>query len=153
MEKLWICDNVAMSKVSWDFFIHDFPRSFVSKELQSIQTKYLKKWSGLAVRADPSVLYWPHEDSGMGLKAVAVEHRKQCLIHRHQLATSRDPQVREVHGHFAAFRHRKKKNALRHQWEECVEMAELLAKVKTGKIKGISSDGAGVGYGVWRKWS
>ena len=32
-------------------------------------------------------------------------------------------------------------------------MDELLAEVKTGKIKGISSDGAGVGYGVRRKWS
>ena len=57
IEKLWIWDNAAMSKVSWDFVIHDFPPSFVSKELQSIQTKYLKKWSGLAVRADPKK--WP----------------------------------------------------------------------------------------------
>ena len=153
IEKLWIWDNVAMSKVSWDFFIHDFPPSFVSKELQCIQTKYLKKWSGLAVRADPSVLYRPREDSGMGLKEVAIEHKKQRLIRRHQLATSRDPQVREIHGRFAAFQHRKKTNALRHQWLECVEMDELLAEVKTGKIKGTSSDGAGVGYGVRRKWS
>ena len=124
-----------MSKVSWDFFIHRFPPSFVSKELQSIQTKYLKKWSGLAVRADPSVLYQPHKNSGMGLKEVAIEHKKQRLIRRHQLATSRDPQVREIHGRFSAFQHRKKTNALRYQWLECVEMDELLAEVKTGKIK------------------
>ena len=116
LEKLWIWDNVAMSKVSRDFFIHDFPPSFVSKELQSIQTKYLKKWSGLAVRANPSVLYRPREDSGIGLKEVAIEHTKQRLIRRHQLATSRDPQVREIHGRFAAFQHRKKTNTLRHQW-------------------------------------
>ena len=32
-------------------------------------------------------------------------------------------------------------------------MVELLAEVKTGKIKGISRDGAGVGYGVRRKLS
>ena len=32
-------------------------------------------------------------------------------------------------------------------------MNELLAEVKTRKRKGISSDGAGVGNGVWRKWS
>ena len=32
-------------------------------------------------------------------------------------------------------------------------MDELLAEVKTGKIKGISSDGAGVGCGVRRKLS
>ena len=71
------------------------------------QTKYLKKWSGLAVRADPSVLYRPREDSGMGLKDVAIEHKKRRLLRRHQLATSRDPQVREIHGRFAAFHHRK----------------------------------------------
>ena len=99
-----------LSKVSWNFFIHDLPPSFVSKELQSIQTKYLnyKKWSGLAVRADPSVMYRPREDSGMGLKEVAIEHKKQRLIRRHQLATSRDPHVREIHGRFAAFQHRKR---------------------------------------------
>ena len=34
-----------------------------------------------------------------------------------------------------------------------METDELLAEVKTGKIKGISSNGAGVGYGVQRKWS
>ena len=34
-----------------------------------------------------------------------------------------------------------------------LEMDELLAKVETGKIKGIYSDGAGVRYGVRRKWS
>ena len=75
-----------MSKVSWDFFIHRFPPSFVSKELQSIQTKYLKR-SGLAVRADLSVLHRPREDSGMGLKEVAIEHKKQRWIRRHQLET------------------------------------------------------------------
>ena len=31
-------------------------------------------------------------------------------------------------------------------------MDELLTEMKTGKIKGISSDGAEVGYGVRRKW-
>ena len=116
-----------MSKVSWDFFIHTFPPSFVRKELLSIPTKYLKKWSGLAVRADPSVLYRPREDSGMGLKEVSIEHKKQRLIRRHQLATSRDPQVREIHGRFAAFQHQEKTNALRHQWLGCKEMDELLA--------------------------
>ena len=116
----------------------------------SIQTKYLKKWSGPAVCADPSVLYRPREDSQIGVTEVAIEHKKQRLIRRHQLATSRDPQphVREIHGRFAAFQHRKKTNAPRHQWLACVEMDELLAEVTTGKIKGISSDGAGVGYGV-----
>ena len=117
-----------MSKVSWDFFIDDFPLFFVSKERQCIRTEYLKKLSGLAVRANPSVLYRPREDSGMGVKEVTIEQKKRRLIRHHQLATSRDPQVREIHGCFAAFQHRQKTNALRHQWLECVEMDELLSR-------------------------
>ena len=88
------------------------------------------KWSGLAVRANPSVLYRPREDSGMGLKEVAIERKKQLLIRHHQLAASRDPQVREIHGRVSAFQHGKKTNALRYQWLECVEIDELLAEVK-----------------------
>ena len=71
----------------------------------------------------------------MRLKDGAVDYKKQHLSRRHQLATSRDPQIREVHGRFAAFQHRNKSNALRHQWLECVEMDELLAEVKTGRRK------------------
>ena len=71
----------------------------------------------------------------MVLKEVVIEHKKQRLIRRHQLATSRDPQVREIHGRFSAFQHGKKTNTLRHQWLECVEMDELLAEVKTDKNK------------------
>ena len=72
------------------------------------------------------------EDSGMGLKEVAIEHKTQRLIRRHQLAISKDRQVMEIHGFFSALQHRKKTNALCHQWLECVEMDELLAEMKTG---------------------
>ena len=80
IQKLWIWEHFAMPKVAWDFLIHDFPPSFVEKELQPIQTKYLKKWSGLAKRAEPSVLYRSRENSGMGLREAKVEHKCQRLI-------------------------------------------------------------------------
>ena len=54
-----------MSKVAWDFLIHDFSQSFVKTKLQPIQIKYLKKWSGLARAADPSVLYRSRENAGL----------------------------------------------------------------------------------------
>ena len=63
-QKLWIWEHFAMSKVAWDFLIHDFPPSFVKTKLQPIQTKYLNKWSGLARAADPSVLYRSRENAG-----------------------------------------------------------------------------------------
>ena len=89
-------------KFGWDFLITDVPPSFVEKDLQEIENRYLKKWIGLAKRADPSILYrGSKEGGGLGLKEVAVEHKRQRLIRRHQLATSKDPVVREIHDRFA----------------------------------------------------
>ena len=97
IKQLWIWDKFAISKVSWDFLNHDFPPSFVEKEPQSIQTRFSKKWSGLVVCADPSVLYQPRENSGMGLKEATIQLKKQCLIRRHQLLSSKSPRVKAAH--------------------------------------------------------
>ena len=102
-QKVWIWENYAMSKFGWDFLITDVPPSFVEKVLQEIETRYLKKWTGLARSADPSILYRGSEDGGgLGLKEVSVEHKRQRLIRRHQLDTSKDPVVKEIHERFAA---------------------------------------------------
>jgi hypothetical protein len=145
VEKMWIWEHFAMTKMSWSFLIHDFPPSFVEKELQPIETRYLKKWSGLAKRADPSVLYRSKKNAGMGLKEATVEHKRQRLIRRHQLATSKDPRVRAIHDQFAELqlgRHKQGTN----EWKECMEMEKLRAEVKTGKIVGAPSEGAGIGF-------
>ena len=42
-QKMWIFDKVLMSKISWDFLIHDMTVSFV-KDLTATQTKMYKKW-------------------------------------------------------------------------------------------------------------
>ena len=102
-QKLWIWEHLAISKVAWDFLIHDFSPSFVKTKLQPIQTKYLKKWSGLARAADPSVRYQSRENAGLGMKESCEEHKRQRLIRRHQLATSEDPKVKAIHEEFADF--------------------------------------------------
>ena len=94
---MWIWEHFAMPKVARDFLVHDFPPSFVEAELQPIQTRFLKKWSGLAIRAEPSVLYRSREHAGMALKEAIEEHKRQRLIRRHQLATSKDQVVRAIH--------------------------------------------------------
>ena len=86
-----------MAKFAWGFLISDVPPSFVKSELQPIQTRFLKKRVGLAERADPSILYRSREQAGLGWKDVRVEHKKGQLIWLHQLATSKDPKVRENH--------------------------------------------------------
>ena len=42
-QKMWIFDKVLMSKISWDFLIHDMTISFV-KKLAATQTRMYKKW-------------------------------------------------------------------------------------------------------------
>ena len=122
--RLWNWEHFAMTKVAWDFLIHDFPPSFVKDQLQPIQTKYLKKWSGLARAADPSVLYRSRENAGLGLKESCEEHKRQRLIRRHQLATSKDPRVRAIHEEFAkSQRQRDKVNF--HQLKRCPHSKQL----------------------------
>ena len=51
IQKAWIWQHFAMTKFSWDFLVSDVPPSFVEATLQPIQTRFLKKWVGLAVKA------------------------------------------------------------------------------------------------------
>ena len=97
IQKAWIWEHFAMAKFAWNFLISDVPPSFVKSELQPIRTRFLKKWVGLAEQADPSILYRSREQAGLGWKEVMVEHKKGQRIRRHQLATSKDPKVREIH--------------------------------------------------------
>ena len=66
IQKAWIWQHFAMAKFSWDFLISDVAPSFVDATLQPIQTRFLKKWVGLAVKADPSILYRSHGNAGLG---------------------------------------------------------------------------------------
>ena len=61
-----------MAKFAWDFLISDVPPSFVKSELQPIQTRFLKKWVGLAERADPSILYRSREQAGLSWKDLEI---------------------------------------------------------------------------------
>ena len=106
--------------------------SFVKDQLQPIQTKYLKKWSGLARAADPSVLYKSRENAGLGLKESCEEHKRQRLIQRHQLTTSKDPRVRAIHEEFAKSQRQSQGGMLRvpvgrsSSFEEQLEQAQAI---------------------------
>ena len=40
--------------LTWDLSISDLPVSWLQSHLQSIATRFLKRWSGLAWSADPN---------------------------------------------------------------------------------------------------
>ena len=153
IQKAWIWEHFAMAKFSWDFLISDVPPSFVESALQPIQNRFLKKWVGLAERAEPSILYRSHEDAGLGWKEARVEHKKAQLIRRHQLATSKDPTVREIHERFAEVQRARnkdgkiKKKGKTNEWKVCCELDLLLAEAKVSKIiMNPSKNRAGLGF-------
>ncbi len=55
-QKMWIFDKVLMSKISWDFLIHDMTISFVEK-LAATQTRMYKKWINYSRSGNVTVFY------------------------------------------------------------------------------------------------
>ena len=52
-QKLWIWEQFAMSKVAWDFLIHDFPLSFVKQNFKPSKLSISKNevdWRGQRIR-------------------------------------------------------------------------------------------------------
>lgn len=145
--KVWILDNMAMARMGWQFLISDIPLSFVETDLQPLQTRYLKKWTRLAKTADPSIFYRSHEHHGLGLTQATEHFMKQQLIRRHQLAHSNDPTVRSIHNEVVASQKSRKARGT-NEWKVGLELEKLVAEVKTSKMVGRASQGAGVGYGV-----
>ena len=60
--KLGICP-----RLNWLIMIYEYPLSWIEKELDSMTTRHLKKWAGLAKSANTSLLYLPQQDGGLNL--------------------------------------------------------------------------------------
>ena len=64
--------------------------------MEARATKFLKKWTGLARSADPSRLYLPKLEGGLGLPAISTIYRKQQASVACLLLTSPDPVVQHT---------------------------------------------------------
>ena len=106
----------------------------------------------MAKKAEPSILYRYCKKAGLGWKEVRIEHKKAQLIRRHQLQSSRDPQVKEVHERFAdGQRARNKdgkiqKDGRTNEWKVTCELDQLLAEAKVSKMIMNPTSGTVLGY-------
>ena len=65
---MYVCMYVCVcSSMSWLLGLLDLPLSWVECNIDTIITSFLKKWFGLAKKANPSVLYMISESFGLGL--------------------------------------------------------------------------------------
>ena len=64
---MWIFDRVLMSKISWDFLIHDMTVSFV-EDLAATQTRMFKKWINYSGSGNVTVFYRSKTNFGWNTK-------------------------------------------------------------------------------------
>ena len=80
----------------WDLAIFQLPTTWVTRTLEAMATKYLKKWSGLCHSANTAYLYLPKANGGLGLPAVTLLYKKLKVSQATLLLTSRDPVTQRV---------------------------------------------------------
>jgi hypothetical protein len=95
-QKLLLYRAAVCPRLNWDLAINQFPISWVRSKLEASATKFLKKWVGLARPADPSRLYLPTREGGLGLPAISTLYQKQQASVASLLLTSPNPIIRHT---------------------------------------------------------
>ena len=90
-QKLKLYQLAVCAKLSCDLSVHQIPLSWVERVLD---TKYIKKWSGLARPANPAHLFLSKGAGGLGYTKMSVLYQELHLSKQVQLMLSRDPCMR-----------------------------------------------------------
>ena len=72
-QKLQIYKLGVCPRLNWSLTIHQFPLTWIERQLQPLATRSLKKWSGLAKLANPNLLYLSQKQGGLGLPSLASQ--------------------------------------------------------------------------------
>ena len=95
-QKLRIYKLGVCPRLNWSLTIHQFPLTWIERQLQPLATRSLKKWSGLAKSANPNLLYLSQKQGGLGLPSLSSLHKRLQVSRQCQLLTSPDPCVRFI---------------------------------------------------------
>ena len=78
-QKMWIFDKVLISKISWDFLIHDMTMSFV-KKLAATQTRMYNKWINYSESGNNKMIYRSKKKFGWNMKEMVTFFQKQQTL-------------------------------------------------------------------------
>ena len=93
-QKMLLYSAGVCPRLTWPLLTHELPTSWVEKELDSLATRFLKRWSGLTKSANTAILYLPHSQGGLNLPRLSTMYKKLQVSRHTQLLTSRDGCVR-----------------------------------------------------------
>lgn len=91
--KAWIYEHYVLTLLRWPFLVYDASVNMVSP-MHKTATRYLKHWYGLHVTANPSILYLPTKDHGLGLTSIIVCYKTMQLCCAGTVKYSMDPTTR-----------------------------------------------------------
>jgi hypothetical protein len=125
-QKLLLYSGGVCPRLSWPLLIQEFPTTWMERQVDSLVTGYLKRWSGLGKSANTALLYLPRSLGGLNLPSPSTLHKRLQVSRQCQLLTSQDSCVR-----FLAERGLKNELSLaRKQFRPAVEAREALPRMQ-----------------------
>ena len=92
-QKLRMYKEAVCPRLSWDLSLTSFPISWVVNKLNSLVTRFLKRWTGLAKSTNTSRLFLPKSSGVLQLPLVSTTFKKLQCAEAASLMSSRDPLV------------------------------------------------------------
>ena len=83
-------------RLNWLLTTHEFPLSWIERQLEASATQYLKKWAGMVKSANPNLLYLSKQSGGLNLPAITTLYKQLQVSRQSQLLLSSDPCVRKI---------------------------------------------------------
>ena len=64
-------------RLNWLLTIHEFPLSWVERQLEATANRYLKRWTGITKLTNPNIFYIPRSE-GLQLPSISTLYKKKC---------------------------------------------------------------------------
>ena len=93
-QKLLLYSAGICPRLIWPLLTHEFPISWLEKQLDPLATRYLKKWAGLCKSGNTTLIYLSNAMGGLNLPCLSTLHKKLQVSRQCQLLMSRDGCVR-----------------------------------------------------------
>ena len=113
--------------LTWLLLIQEFPITWLERQVDSLVTRYLKRWSGLGRSANTAILYPPRAMGGLNLPCLSTLHKKLQVSRQCQLLVSQDSCVC-----FLADRNLKQHLSLKRKRFRPVEVARDALTIRPG---------------------
>ena len=93
-QKLLLYSGGVCPRLTWPLLIQEFPTTWMDRQVDSLVTRYLKKWSGLGRSGNVALLYLPRSLGGQNLPRLSTLHKRLQVSRQCQFLTSQDSCVR-----------------------------------------------------------